>query len=133
MAGRIPIPKTQKEILVNQQVPFDVERGNPNNSNNPNRATQTSFRNDNTKPFITIEERNNYELEILELMEDKYGRLNGSGYYGIKTLTSLVELFSKCEKQSTGAFMFKNLLQLVKEYCDGKKDFYQIIGYSKRV
>jgi len=51
MAGRIPIPKTQKEILVDQQVPFDVERGNPNNSNNPNRATQTSFRNDNTKPF----------------------------------------------------------------------------------
>jgi hypothetical protein len=51
MAGRIPIPKTQKEILVNQQVPFDVERGNPNKSNDPNRATQTSFRNDNTKPF----------------------------------------------------------------------------------
>jgi hypothetical protein len=51
MAGRIPIPKTQKEILVDQQVPFDVERGNPNKSNNPNRATQTSFRNDNTKPF----------------------------------------------------------------------------------
>ena len=51
MAGRTPIPKTQKEILVDQQVPFDVERGNPNKSNNPNRATQTSFRNDNTKPF----------------------------------------------------------------------------------
>jgi len=51
MAGRIPIPKTQKEILVDQQVPFDVERGNPNKSNNPNRANQTSFRNDNTKPF----------------------------------------------------------------------------------
>lgn len=51
MAGRIPIPKTQKEILVDQQVPFDVERGNPNKSNNPNRAIQTSFRNDNTKPF----------------------------------------------------------------------------------
>jgi hypothetical protein len=51
MAGRTPIPKTQKEILVDQQVPFDVERGNPNKSNNPNRATQTSFRDDNTKPF----------------------------------------------------------------------------------
>jgi len=51
MAGRIPIPKTQKEILVDQQVPFDVQRGNPNKSNDPNRATQTSFRNDNTKPF----------------------------------------------------------------------------------
>jgi len=51
MAGRIPIPKTQKEILVDQQVPFDVQMGNPNKSNNPNRATQTSFRNDSTKPF----------------------------------------------------------------------------------
>ena len=51
MAGRTPIPKTQKEILVDQQVPFDVERGNPNKSNNPNRGTQTSFRNDDTKPF----------------------------------------------------------------------------------
>jgi hypothetical protein len=57
MAGRTPIPKTQKEILVDQQVPFDVERGNPNKSNNPNRATQTSFRDDNTKPFsIGIED-----------------------------------------------------------------------------
>ena len=51
MAGRIPIPKTQKQILVDQQVSLDVEMGNPNNSNSPNRATQTSFRNDNTKPF----------------------------------------------------------------------------------
>jgi len=51
MAGRIPIPKTQKQILVDQQVPFDVERGNPNKSNNPNRGTQTSFRNDSTEPF----------------------------------------------------------------------------------
>lgn len=52
--------------------------------------------------YYNRRERNNYELEILELMEDKYGRLNGSGYYSIKTLTSLVQLFSKCEKQSTG-------------------------------
>ena len=57
MAGRIPIPKTQKEILVDQQVPFDVQRGNPNKSNDPNRATQTSFRNDNTKPFsVSLED-----------------------------------------------------------------------------
>jgi hypothetical protein len=29
--------------------------------------------------------------------------------------------------------MFKGLLNLVKEYCEGTKDFYQIVGYSKRV
>ena len=29
--------------------------------------------------------------------------------------------------------MFRNLLVLIKDYCDGKRDFYQIVGYSKRV
>jgi hypothetical protein len=29
--------------------------------------------------------------------------------------------------------MFKALLQLILDYCDGIKDFYQIVGYSKRV
>ena len=88
---------------------------------------------DETTPFTSVEERNKYELAQMNVMEDKYWLLNGHGYYSVKTLTSLVELFSKCEKQSTGAFMFKTLLELVKDYCDGKKDFYQIVGYSKRV
>jgi hypothetical protein len=48
-------------------------------------------------------------------------------------LTAFIELFSICEKQTSGAFMFKGLLEMVKEYCQGKKDFYQIVGYSKRV
>jgi hypothetical protein len=60
------------------------------------------------------------------MIEDK-------GYYPLQVLTSFIELFSKCEKQTHGAFMFRNLLVLVKEYCEGKKDFYQIVGYSKRV
>jgi hypothetical protein len=88
---------------------------------------------DGTTPFNSVEERDTYELTKMNDMEDKYWLLNGHGYYSVKTLTSLVELFSKCEKQSTGAFMFKTLLELVKDYCDGKKDFYQIVGYSKRV
>jgi len=88
---------------------------------------------DGTTPFTSVEERDTYELTKMNDMEDKYWLLNGHGYYSVKTLTSLVELFSKCEKQSTGAFMFKTLLELVKDYCEGKKDFYQIVGYSKRV
>ena len=88
---------------------------------------------DGTTPFTSVEERDRYELTHMNDMEDKYWLLNGHGYYSVKTLTSLVELFSKCEKQSTGAFMFKTLLELVKDYCEGKKDFYQIVGYSKRV
>ena len=57
MAGRVPIPKTQKQILVDQQVPFDINMGNPNKANTPNRGTQTSFKGDPVKPFsIGIED-----------------------------------------------------------------------------
>ena len=84
-----------------------------------------------TEPFNTVDERNNYELSFYPTFD--YDSLNQHGYYSIETLTAFIELFTKCEKQTTGAFMFKTLLQLVKDYCDGKKDFYQIVGYSKRV
>lgn len=50
--GRKPIPKTQKEISVSLQQPYDLANlGNPNDLTIPNRATRTSFRNDDTKPF----------------------------------------------------------------------------------
>ena len=47
--------------------------------------------------------------------------------------TIVLELFILCEKRSTDAFMFKSLLQLVVDFSEGKKDFYQVVGYSKRV
>ena len=86
---------------------------------------------DITEPFSTVEERNGYELSLYPTFD--YDSLNQHGYYSVETLTAFIELFTKCEKQTTGAFMFKTLLELVKDYCDGKKDFYQVVGYSKRV
>jgi hypothetical protein len=88
---------------------------------------------DNTVPFKSVEERNSYTLTQPNLMTSKYNVLQGRGYYTIGTLTAFIELFSKCEKQTTDAFMFRGLLTLIKEYCEGTKDFYQIVGYSKRV
>jgi hypothetical protein len=88
---------------------------------------------DGTNPFTSVEEREQYELKYATDASEKYDVLNQHGYYSIGTLTTFVELFSLCEKQSTGAFMFRGLLTLVKEYCENKKDFYQIVGYSKRV
>jgi hypothetical protein len=86
---------------------------------------------DITEPFSTVEERNNYELSLYPTFD--YDSLNQHGYYSVETLTAFIELFTKCEKQTTGAFMFKTLLELVGDYCKGKKDFYQVVGYSKRV
>ena len=57
---RKPIPKTQKQLSVEQQKAFDTERGNPNARINPNesetgidfnRSTKLSFKDDSTKPF----------------------------------------------------------------------------------
>ena len=84
-----------------------------------------------TESFNSVDERNNYELSFYTTFD--YNSLNQHGYYSIETLTAFIELFTKCEKQTTDAFMFKTLLELVKDYCDGKKDFYQVVGYSKRV
>ena len=88
---------------------------------------------ENSEPFNCVEERDTYELRHNYVMDLRYNELNGCGYYTISTLTAFIELFSICEKQTTGAFMFKGLLEMIKEYCEGKKDYYQIVGYSKRV
>jgi len=52
-------PKTQREISISQQEPYIppvgspgyTSQGNPNEAIKPSRADQTSFRNDDTKPF----------------------------------------------------------------------------------
>ncbi len=88
---------------------------------------------DECEPFKTEEERNSYKLQCPTKMWIDHIMLEDRGYYSLQVLTTFIELFSKCEKQTPDAFMFRNLLVLVKEYCEGKKDFYQIVGYSKRV
>lgn len=52
MAERKPIPKTQEEISISKQNPFDKQMGNPNLSNDKfNRGTKTSFNGDTVKPL----------------------------------------------------------------------------------
>jgi len=50
-SGKIPTPKTQREISISQQDAFDSTRGNPNTASTFNRGEQVSFRDDNTQPF----------------------------------------------------------------------------------
>lgn len=88
---------------------------------------------DSAEPFKTIEHRDNYELRYPQQMVSKHSILQGKGYYSVETITSFIELFSICEKQTPDAFMFRGLLTLLKDYSEGKKDFYQIVGLSKRV
>jgi hypothetical protein len=88
---------------------------------------------DLVEPFSSVEERNNYELIYHDYFSDSFYSLDNLGAFKIDFVSAMIELFIKCEKQTPGAFMFKNLLLLVNDYCIGKKDFYQVISYSKRV
>lgn len=50
--GKKPTPKTQREISLSLQQPYEqADLGNPNNGTQQTRASKTSFRNDDTKPF----------------------------------------------------------------------------------
>ena len=57
MANRKPTPKTQREISISQQEPYQQGGpgfqpvGNPNNNGEINRGEQLSFKNDTAKPF----------------------------------------------------------------------------------
>lgn len=88
---------------------------------------------DRIEPFQTQEQRKEYSLYYTDYFVEKYNSLDNLGAFSIEFLSSLIELFIKCEKQTPNAFMFKNLLVLVKEFAEDKKDYYQIISYSKRV
>lgn len=88
---------------------------------------------DKVSPFQTKDERDTYSFIYNEYFNEKYFDLDNLGAFSVEFLSGLIELFIKCEKQTENAFMFRNLLLLIKEYCEDKKDFYQIISYSKRV
>ena len=88
---------------------------------------------DRLEPFESVESRNSYEFLYKDYFVEKYYGLENLGVFPIDFISSMLELFIRCEKQTPNAFMFKTLLQLVKDYCDGVKDFYQIVSYSKRV
>ena len=88
---------------------------------------------DTLEPFKSAEERNTYSLIYKEEDNQEFVSLNSYGEFSIEFISVIIELFIRCEKQTTEAFMFKNLLILMRDYCEGKKDFYQVVGHSKRV
>jgi hypothetical protein len=89
---------------------------------------------DELEPFANTNERDTYSLKHQNYFTNLYSEeLDNHGNYKVDFLSTLIELFIICEKQTPNAFMFKDLLGLVKSYCEGNKDFYQVVSLSKRV
>lgn len=83
-------------------------------------------------PFKNKKERKNYVLKYTKRANKKFSQIKG-GVHSVEYITAVVELFSICEKQFPGAYMFKGCLDLALAYSKGTKDFFRIIGHTKRV
>ena len=72
--SRTPIPKTQRELSIEQHQAYSSEVGNPNISNDLNRGNQISFSGDSTKPFSIgiqdIDEAVFYYFKNLSLLKN---------------------------------------------------------------
>lgn len=67
--GKIPVPKKQRDISESLVKPYDDTQGNPNDASfDPkNRANQTTFRGDTTKPFsLGLEEHDSVIFYYME-------------------------------------------------------------------
>jgi hypothetical protein len=86
----------------------------------------------NSSSFKTKEERENYKLKYGLIASKKFSDIKG-GKYSVEYITTIIELFSICEKQFEKAYMFKKSLDLMKRYVNDQSDFYTVISHSKRV
>lgn len=82
--------------------------------------------------FKSVKQRNNYQLRAPSVIRKKYNNLKHSGTYSIEYVAYLIELFTLCEKVSPRKNkMFEELLRILVEYCEGTKDFYQVMNKTK--
>jgi hypothetical protein len=82
---------------------------------------------DRATPFTTVEERNNFKLKTVEEITKRYVYIEQDYTLSLDYVATVIELFSKNEKATPGAYMFRNLLITLKEYIDGKKHYTEVL------
>ncbi len=82
---------------------------------------------ENTTPFSSVQERNNYQLETVEEIVTHYAHLEQSYTLSLDYVAIVIELFCKNEKITPGAYMFRNLLATLRDYIDGKKHYTEVL------
>lgn len=85
---------------------------------------------DNCKPFETVEERDSYIPKTQTFIMNTYGNLDIFKTLPMDYIALVIELFSLCEKRNEGAYMFRNILHLLKNYVDGTADYMKVIKAS---
>jgi len=80
-----------------------------------------------TTPFSSIEERNNYQLETLSEITTRYAYLEQEYTLSLDYVAIIIELFCKNEKRTNGAYMFRDLLLVLRDYIDGNKHYTEVL------
>lgn len=82
---------------------------------------------ESTAPFSSVEERNNYQLETVEVITSRYAHIEQGYTLSLDYVAIIVELFCKNEKINPGAYMFRNLLLALRDYIDGKLHYTEVL------
>ena len=85
---------------------------------------------DRCVPFETVEERNSYEPQTVNYIMSRYGHVDTRHTLPMDYIALIIELFCLCEKRNEGAYMFRNILLLLKDYIDGNADYMCVIKAS---
>lgn len=80
-----------------------------------------------TAPFLSVEERNSYQLETVEEITTRYAHIEQPYTLSLDYVAIMIELFCKNEKITPGAYMFRNLLITLRDYIDGTKHYTEVL------
>lgn len=80
-----------------------------------------------TSPFVSVQERNNYQLETVEEIITRYAQLEQPYTLSLDYVATIIELFCKNEKINPGAYMFRDLLIALRDYIDGNKHYTEVL------
>ena len=81
-------------------------------------------------PFSSQKEREVYKPQTVSHIMGKYGTLDVSKTLPVDYIALIIELFCLNEKRNKDAYMFKNLLLILKDYVDGKSNYMAVIKAS---
>ncbi len=84
----------------------------------------------NCKPFTSIKERAAYTPQSLPIIDNMYGYVQVPGTFSMGGIAIILELFCICEKQTAGAHQFKLLLQMTRDYMDGKINYRNLLNLA---
>lgn len=82
-------------------------------------------------PFKTKAERDGYQLQTFEYITTAYTRLEQPHSMPLAYVAIVMELFCKNEKLTPGAYMFRNLLLILRDFIDGKCHYTQVLSAAE--